>query len=1069
MVPDQQARDFLILEWQLRNITPQNLMKYFGLFLLLIGSINCPGQPATTHIDYAVSEGTWISLDVSPDGNQIVFELVGDVYTVPMAGGEARRLASGRAFQSQPRFSPDGNQVVFISDESGSENIWIMDASGAHPRQITKLTHPFLMTPEWSADGKRIYVTQVDSQGMRGGGLNKGEAELWEYDMATGNGRRIVANAAGPSPFLVSAPAPGAYVSQVSTDGNSLLYTFVRPRAYGVRQGATSHVVRYQLNTQTEERLVLEGSNPMKAMVSPDGRWLLYGAENRGLAGFRLRNLTTGEERWLKPQTQRSELEARASRDVLPNFDITPDSRYVIAAYQGKLHRLELATGKDEIIPFTARIDMDLPPAIRIPTRLSNTTVAPRIYEHLALSDKGIAAVSVWSSIHLIDLKNGKMRKLNSASVAGEFMPAWSHDQKYIAYVSWGPEGGHVWKVPVQGKGPAVRVTSKPGMYLDPAWSPDDKEIVTLFTPLGQARAIMAGPFLEMVRAPETEIMHIDLTTHAEVSWGRANGARAPHAAADGRWYLSASEGLISLNKEGKDRKVQVRVERSGPPSVIPQFQKVLSNNTGSRIAILTNEKLYQVAGEIESFQPAKTPSGSLLTDRMPRSIAFSPSGKLFGWIEGSTLYWKEGNTQPASIQMKSEKPVDNPAGYLLLRGARLITMEGKQIIDQGDILIESNRIKEIGPTGTLTVPSGTVTMDMSGKVIVPGFIDVHAHAAVRSELIDSYNPSLLANLSFGITTIRDPQNVPDMLAYADAIEAGEMIGPRIYTTGPSFMETHNIQSLEEARWLVGTYHKNYNNRFIKLYLPGTRQQRQWFIQACREFNMMPTMEAGGDAKEVITHFLDGAAGNEHTLSTAPVYDDLIQLFARSQTVYTPTLLVSFGAALPVYRMLAEERPYDDPRVNYFSPDDVFQSAGKRILWFPDEDMNYRETGAGAGSVLKAGGHIALGGHGEMQGMSNHWEMKLLQDAGVPQHDILRIATLEGAHALGLTDDIGSLTPGKIADLVILEKDPLTDIRNTKSILMVMKNGHLYQSDNLTEVWPGKNKINLWWQSSAKP
>ena len=1050
-------------------MTLRNPMKYVCLISFSLAFAGSFGQPTPTHLDYTVSEGTWISLDVSPNGKQIVFELVGDLYVIPIEGGEARRLAAGRAFQSQPRYSPNGNQIAFISDESGSENIWVMNADGTNPHQITKLTHPFLMSPEWSADGKHIYVTQTDGQGMRGAGLTKGEAELLAYDATTGVGQRIVSNTSGPQSYLVSSCAPGPYISQVSGDGNHILYTLVRPRAYGVRQGASSQVVRHQVATHTEERLSLDGANPMKAMVSPDGKWLVYGAENRGLAGFRLRDLNTGEEKWLKPQAQRSELEARGSRDMLPNFDFTPDSRYVIAAYQGKLHRLEIATGKDEVIPFTARVEMDLPPAIHVPTRLNNATVAPRIYQHLALSDKGLAAVSVWSAIHLIDLRNGKIRKLNQASATGEFMPAWSHDNKYIAYVTWGPEGGHVWKIDAAGKGPAIQLTTKPGMYLDPAWSADDKEIVALYTPLGPARAIAQGPFLEMMRAPETEIIHIDIASTTTTSWGRANGARLPHASSDGRWYLSAPEGLVSVNKEGKDRKVQLKVERSGPPTPIPQFQKVLSNKPGSRIAIVCNERLYQINGATPSFQTANPPPGSLLSDRMPRSITFSPSGNLLGWIEGATLYWKEGEGQAKSIQLNLEKPVDKPEGYLLLRNARLIRMQGKEIIDPGDVLIEGDRIKAIGKSGTLPVPAGTITMDMTGKVIVPGFIDMHAHAAVRSELIDAYNPALLANLSFGITSMRDPQNGPDMLAYADAIDAGDMIGPRVFTTGPSFLEINNIQSLDEARWLVGTYHKNYNNRFIKLYLPGTRQQRQWFIQACLEFNMMPTMEAGGDAKEVITHFLDGAAGNEHTLSTAPVYQDLIQLFAKSQTVYTPTLLVSFGAALPIYRLLAEERPYDDPRVNYFSPDDVFQTAGKRVLWFPDEEMNYRETGAGAGAVLKAGGHAALGGHGEMQGMSNHWEMKLLQDAGVPQHDILRMATSEGAYALGLDQDLGSLTPGKLADLVILEKDPLIDIRFARTTLMVMKNGRLYQSSNLEEVWPRKRKINLWWQSSAKP
>jgi hypothetical protein len=250
------------------------------------------------------------------------------------------------------------------------------------------------------------------------------------------------------------------------------------------------------------------------------------------------------------------------------------------------------------------------------------------------------------------------------------------------------------------------------------------------------------------------------------------------------------------------------------------------------------------------------------------------------------------------------------------------------------------------------------------------------------------------------------------------------------------------------------------------LYLPGTRQQRQWLGEACRALGMMPTAEAGGDSKEVITHFLDGYNGNEHSLSSQPMYQDLVQLFARTGTTYTPTLLVSFGAALPIYRVLAEERPFDDSRIKYFFPEgQVFLSAGKRLLWFTDEDMNYRDAGAGANAILKAGGRVALGGHGEMQGLSNHWEMRLMSEGGMNPHDILKVSTIMGAETLGLDRDLGSLEPGKLADLVVLDKDPLENIRNTTSIRYVMKNGKLYDGATLDEVWPEKRKLPLpWWK-----
>ncbi len=268
------------------------------------------------------------------------------------------------------------------------------------------------------------------------------------------------------------------------------------------------------------------------------------------------------------------------------------------------------------------------------------------------------------------------------------------------------------------------------------------------------------------------------------------------------------------------------------------------------------------------------------------------------------------------------------------------------------------------------------------------------------------------------------------------------------------------------ARKTIARYRDEYGTNLLKSYMVGNRQQRQWVVQASREMGMMPTTEGGSDAKMDITHAIDGFNGNEHALPTAPLYRDVVDLLARSGITYTPTLLVSFGGALPIYRMFFEERPFDDPKLRAFFPlDDLFQRTATRLLAFPKEDYQVREVASSAEAVLRAGGKVALGGHGEMQGLQVHWEMKLFAEGGMAPHEILRVATINGADALGLSQDLGSLEAGNLADLVVLDRDPLQDIRATTSIRHVMKNGILYSGDTLDEVWPAVKTLPApWWR-----
>ena len=241
-------------------------------------------------------------------------------------------------------------------------------------------------------------------------------------------------------------------------------------------------------------------------------------------------------------------------------------------------------------------------------------------------------------------------------------------------------------------------------------------------------------------------------------------------------------------------------------------------------------------------------------------------------------------------------------------------------------------------------------------------------------------------------------------------------------------------------------------------------------IKACRELLLMPTAEGGADTKQNITNAMDGFSGNEHSLPLANLYDDVTQLIARSEIFYTPTLLVTFGGPLPIYKFLAEEKPLDNPRLRQFFPEEeLYEKSATRLLYFRPDDYHVTEVAQSTQKIALAGGNIGLGGHGEMQGLQNHWEMWLLASGGMEPYEVLRAATLNGARALGLEKDLGSLNAGKLADVLILDENPLKDIRASTSIRYVMKNGILYDAATLDQYFPHEKPApNTWWQVTDK-
>lgn len=1026
------------------------LLITFLYILSFVPNLVAQSKSYSKEIKFSTDQGTWISLDISPDNQTIIFELLGDIFSLPIDGGRADLLLGGSSFFSQPRYSPDGKSIIYISDKSGSDQLWLMSDQGGNIKQISSIVTDGMFSPEWALDGKSIYLSTIQ------GAYNR-KTSIVQIDLETGERNLIVENKKIAGSRLVSTPASGPFMSSIKKSDNSILYTFVTPRAYGSRDGAKSKIISFNPNSRKGIPLAVEKSNPMKPTFSPDEKWLVYAAESKGQTGLRVLEVSSGMERWLAFPFQRNELEARATRDLIPNYAISNDSKFLISVFKGEIHKINFQTLSKEIIPFSADVSKQVVKPLSFSHRIQDKPFVARFINQPAISSKAEVVVSVHTNLYKTSLKNFNIKIIPNTKLQRSFYPSWSPDGDQIVYCTWEEGGGNIWLR--KNKSETRQITKINGFYAQPVINQENKRILAIRSSVGVKRKTKYS-----VIPPEADFIEVDLQNKNLKILRQTGGYQNPQFNPNGNGFFASSsqKGLAFFAAKSEPR---VLVKLSQPVKYIKVNRAInsllVTSNSGDLYRLDLPKNLLEQDTILE-LNPSK--DGKLLTDKRPEEFGWSSDGIPF-WTLGNQLFLGS-NEKSFDLSISFQK--HKPKGILVLRGAKVITMKNNELIESADIVIQDNRIIDIGPKGQVVIPKVAQVIDVSNKVVIPGLIDIHAHAILAQDAIEPISPFTYSNLAYGITALRDPQATPQIFTYSELVEKGEVLGPRIYSTGPGIFAFDQLNSYEKIKERLKIYSDRYQTHLIKSYLVGNRKQRQWIVQACRELELMPTTEGGADTKLDLTHALDGFSGNEHAIPNAPIYKDISEFFAQSGIAYTPTLLVAFGGPLPVFRFFAEQNPFENEKLKYFFPNDVlYQKTANRLLYFRKEDYHVKSVSAGANDILLKGGLVTLGGHGELQGIQNHWEMWLLASGGMSNHNVLKVATINSAKAIGLDQDLGSLEKGKLADLVILSKDPLDNIKNTTAIEFVMKNGVLYNGSTLNQIWPTKIPATKpWWQYS---
>ena len=1024
-------------------------------------------------------------MDVSPDGTTVLFDSLGDLFTVPIGGGVATRILGGVAFDRFAKYSPDGTKVLYTSDLSGCDNLWVFDLSTKNIYQVSNESYRYVTNGMWAPNGTTVVgVKWYTSERSIGAG------EIWSFpvsSVAPQMGYRLVGrpsfdNQVGPEEPVYSRDGGSVYYSKNTADPSVFQYS------KDPNKGIYS-IYRYDYVTSTSTLISSGGGGAARPIISNDGTHLAFVRRTLFNNSLVILNLASGNERVVYHKLDFDQQASSAPSGVYPAFTWLKGDQEILIWAKGAINRVNIQTGRATQLTLSFTHSLYLADVQRPSTNpATGSSFATKVATGASYSRTNIFFNALGRSYYKSSPTAAPQLLVPSRNTLQEFefSVAASPSGLQAVQVVWNDVSmGYVQLITLDGSLPPITLTNEIGRYGFPAFSVQGDQVV--FSRFGADT--LTGPLYGLDSGIFVATLEVDKNTGLATSV-----AAAPVRVTRGdKATFSANGQTVLVERFGSVTEVTLstKAERT-----LVTSSYATSISVSPDLAFVSFIEMYElyiaplvlgpngVAMEL-STKPGFTPANlRRFTPNGGDYLSWPPEGssKAIYWITAATLY----SLVPADlfncpgdvfndfalscavslttqISLSLTVPTNIAPTSLVFDNAVLVTMTGDEttsVIPGGRIVILGDRIVNLGPVEFVPIPVGATVIDVQGGVVMPGFIDAHAHWSSSFGLWVHQSWEFMVNLAFGVTTMHNP-SYDTVYGFADAelVRAGLKLGPRIFSTGTILYGAAGsyrceIDDIDSARASLRRL-KAYGAFSVKSYNQPCRAARQMIMQAARELDMAVVPEGGMAFHWNLNQIIDGHTTLEHSLPIAPVYHDVQYLFAKSGTGYTPTLIVNYGGTYGENYAYDRTNVWENERLMRFSPHrDIIARSVIRPK-SEDQDYHHFQTSASANEINALGGLTLAGAHGQRQGLGFHWEMALFRNGSMSTYNVLKTATANVAEALGL-NFLGKLDQGFLADIIVFppESSPLENIDNTQKLRYVLKDGRLYDAATMNQILP---------------
>ena len=935
---------------------------------------------------------------------------MGEIYLVPITGGLAEPLELGAGWKTRPVISPDGLDIAFLSDTGAGIAAWRSPLSGGHPpvgavvpgfeaTTLAWVDKGSLVSAGGSTDGASAFGLTIDYEGEHGRSRLEGE---------------------GDPARMMDPPAS----MSADHEGDVFLH---RP---------FEGIAHIDATTGIEDIVVPEGNGRIdQPRATRDGSLLGFVTMSEGTARLVLKDRASGAVR-----DTGCRLSYRRGLPVghEPSWAFLPGQEAVILERDGHFYKCTF-DGVETPIPVQADVTIDLAPRIRpSPDREHSASGLP--LNVTATADGGRVAFTSAGHLWIHDRASGQTRRLSSSD-AQERTPAFSPDGRRLAYVERFQDESSTLKVLELEAGTSTVLLQSRDVLANPAWSPDGRRIAFIQAPVVQPEFSLENP-----QSPSKSIRWLGL----DGSTGTVGPitTRSIEAFPDLTWDRSGSAILYTQEQGGNLVLMSYPLDGEPQPllSADVRVWNLRVSPSGRFVALATRDGVYVTPILLSSRD---RPDFSWSDIRSMKRLWTGGADHL-QWLADDSLIWTaQSRLMHAALDEEPREIADlglapapeaEPERHAYV-GATVISMDRAGVIADAVVVTRDRTLEYVGAREGAPDLTGVATTDLAGKWIVPGFIDVHAHNNYSP--LSEYNLTVtqynLAEVSFGVTTVFDPAALSPVeigVKYAMS-QQDDFIGPTAYGTGvvvmgyPNNPRQMDVESYEHALVLASDIAAR-GGLMIKNYRQGAWQQRRWLAEAASAYGLGVTADEDMIASVYGPLIIDGYTAIEHEVSGSALREDVKQFLVESQVSLTPTLVLTAKDILQRGEAGLLDRRRDclvDPARMVGSPPPPEEDNARRVIL-----TDYAE-------LLNRGARVTIGAHGEAPGLDFHWEMELLALGGATPMNVLRAATVNGAEKLGLESGIGSLAKGKDADFIVLNANPLDDIRNARDIERVVRRG----------------------------